>query len=123
MPIALNYTHPEASNTSRWGVPLQLHAYGITGANFNRGNLIQLSPENVATIFTGVSLIVPNNTLGIITSFENPRMPRLSIAKGIQTLPPGFSGEIIVEVTSIGTTSLIEFGMPIANVYFVDLKT
>lgn len=120
--INLRYSIPEAQNTSRMGVPVALHVYGITGSQFVRGQLVQLSAGNTTRVFTGINLTVPSNMLGLITPIEHPVAPGLTLAKGLQTLPPGFSGDINFELTSVGSTSLLEYGMKIAELYFVELK-
>ena len=121
MSINISYTHPEASTTSRAGTPVPLHAFGITSHVFNRGKAIQVSQNAITRIFTGVAVTIPFNCIGLISITTTNQ--GLSLARGSHILPPGFSGEISLELTSVGSMSLIEYGMRIADLYIVEIKS
>lgn len=121
--INLRYSIPEAQNTSRMGVPVALHVYGISGAMLRKGQVSQLNSGSVLRVFTGISVTIPPNMIGLITPVEEVSNPRVTLLKGVIVLPPGFSGDINFEITSVGAMSLIEVGLKVAELYFVEVKT
>jgi hypothetical protein len=117
--VRLDYSITEAQQLSRKGNPVPLFALGIQGMKFARGETMPLGTSSIVRFNTGVILTNPDTTVfAVVMSKQDTDQSNITLAGGSFVLPRSNQFPILIPMTSI-STSLVEYGTHIADLYFL----